>query len=157
DRERFERLWRDEDPNVRVFDLPEAAREQILKLRTEQRPYPLPEHIRERAGSYTFPEQPRRPSDLRLREYQEQAIRAWFASNCRGIFDMATGTGKTISALAAMVRLFGHDRRLAVIITCPYQHLVDQWNEEAASFGLQSILAYQRKQDWLRPLNQQIA
>jgi len=36
--DRFERLWNNAEPNVRVYDLPEAAREQILRLRTGTRP-----------------------------------------------------------------------------------------------------------------------
>jgi hypothetical protein len=43
DSERFECLWNNFDPNVRVFDLPEAARAHILRLRTTERPYPEPE------------------------------------------------------------------------------------------------------------------
>lgn len=45
DSQRFERLWNNEDPNVRVYPLPDAAREQILKLRPADRPYPRPPWI----------------------------------------------------------------------------------------------------------------
>lgn len=44
---------------------------------------------------------------------------------------MATGTGKTITALASAVRLYARERRLVLVIACPYQHLVDQWHDEA--------------------------
>lgn len=157
DSERFERLWCDEDPNVRVYDLPEAAREHILKLRTEERPYPAPTEDTERLHAPTVRDQPRRPANLQLRAYQEDAIRAWFDQGCQGILEMATGTGKTITALAALVRLFGRERQLAIIISCPYQHLVDQWQREASAFGLEPLLAYQRKSDWLQPLNQRVS
>lgn len=156
DVDRFERLWCDEDPNVRVYILPDAVREQIVKLRTSERPYLLPSSLRETPSQYNLRNEPHRPADLRLRDYQEEALRAWFANDCRGIFEMATGTGKTITALAAMARLYGRERQLAVIITCPYQHLVDQWQRDAVRFGLQPILAYQRKADWLPALHQQV-
>ena len=39
DNERFERLWNNKDPNVQVFDLPEAARASIVRLRSYDRPY----------------------------------------------------------------------------------------------------------------------
>lgn len=157
DAERFERLWCDEDPNVRVYILPDALREQIIKLRTNERPYALPSRVNERPEVYNPRTEPHRPADLQLRDYQEEAIRAWFANDCRGIFEMATGTGKTITALAAMARLYGRDRQLAIIIACPYQHLVDRWREDAERFGLQPILAYQRKADWLATLHQQVS
>ena len=40
---RFERLWRDEDPNVKCYLLPEAVRDQIVRLRPAHRPYRRPE------------------------------------------------------------------------------------------------------------------
>jgi DNA phosphorothioation system restriction enzyme len=156
DSERFERLWCDEDPNVRVYDLPEAAREHILKLRTEERPYPAPKQIEEHEETYTIPPQPHLPSDLHLRDYQEEAIRAWFEHDCQGMLEMATGTGKTITALAASVRLYERERRLAVNIAVPYQHLVDQWNDEAIAFGYQPVLVYQSKTRWQDDVNSQV-
>lgn len=157
DAQRFERLWCDEDPNVRVYDLPEAARARLLQLRTHDRPYPKPNHLIEQSDACTSPRQPRRPSDLVLRPYQEAAIDAWFDHGCRGLFEMATGTGKTITALAAMTRLWGRERRLAIIVACPYQHLVDQWRDEAARFGLQPLLAYESKARWRAAFSQQVA
>lgn len=69
---------------------------------------------------------------------------------------MATGTGKTITALAASAQLFAREKRLAVIIAVPYQHLVDQWHQEASAFGYKPILAYQNKKSWLDALNHEI-
>ena len=160
DAERFERLWSNLDPNVRVFDLPEAARENILRLRTGDRPYPEPEwvklrHIREAPSAYSL-SQPTVPQNVTLRDYQREAIEAWFKHECRGLLEMATGTGKTITALAASARLYEQERRLAVVIAVPYQHLVDQWHDEAKAFGYRSVLAYKSKASWLEELNQQI-
>lgn len=153
---RFERLWNNQDPNVRVYALPEAAREQIVRLRAGERPYPAPPWLENRIAQtgtgYQAP-RPIIPSTVHLRDYQEEAIAAWFAHECRGLLEMATGTGKTITALAASARLFDEQKRLAVIISVPYQHLVDQWREEAGGFGYAPILAYQSKRSWLDDLN----
>ena len=160
DAERFERLWSNLDPNVQVFDLPEAARQHILRLHTGERPYPEPEwiklrRIRESSSIYSL-SQPTVPTNIFLRDYQEEAIEAWFKHECRGFLEMATGTGKTITALAASARLFEREEQLAVIIAVPYQHLVDQWHEEAKAFGYRSVLAYKSKGSWLQELNHQI-
>ncbi|HYV07817.1 MAG TPA: DEAD/DEAH box helicase family protein, partial [Blastocatellia bacterium] len=161
DAARFELLWENLDPNVRVFDIPEAAREQILQLRTGERPYPEPPWLSEpeildpSAAAYK-PVEPRVPDTMTLRDYQLDAIDVWFNHDCRGLFEMATGTGKTITALAGSARLFERERRLAVIIAAPYQHLVDQWNDEATAFGYRPVLAYQSKARWLDDLNHQI-
>ncbi len=158
---KFVLLWENRDPNLRIFDLPEAAREQILKLRTSERPYPEPPWIeemrlaREANSRYQRP-RPYIPSSIELRGYQTDAIDAWFKANCRGLLEMATGTGKTITALAGSSRLFDRTKRLAVIIAVPYQHLVNQWAEEAILFGYQPILAYISKARWLDDLNHQI-
>ena len=159
DVERFERLWRNQDVNVRVYDLPEAVRERILMLRAYKRPYAppswLPAKLQEPLTDYQ-PAVPHFPPSRTLRDYQEAAIEAWFAHGCRGLLEMATGTGKTITALAASVRLFAREQQLALVIAVPYQHLVDQWRDEAAVFGYRPILAYHSKTRWLDKLNQAV-
>lgn len=160
DSQRFERLWNNQDPNVQVYDLPASACEQIVQLRQGERPYPEPawvklRRLREVSASYREAH-PYLSEKITLRYYQEQAIKAWFDHACQGLFEMATGTGKTITALAAATRLFEREHRLAVIITVPYQHLVDQWQAEAVSFGFRPILAYQSKASWLDDLNHEI-
>jgi len=153
DEARFERLWENQDPNVQVFTLPDAARANILKLRTEQRPYPAPNRLLLQQSSAPVPHL---PAEFALRDYQSEAVEAWFANNCQGLLEMATGTGKTRTSLTGMVRYYERDRRLAVIIAVPYQHLVDQWLEDARDFGLNPILAYKSKSDWLDKLYEQV-
>lgn len=148
---RFERLWRNEDPNVRVYELPEAAREQILRLRKGERPYPTPEWIPQQlreAPSVYKPVQPAIPLHITLRDYQEEAIAAWFAHDCQGLFEMATGTGKTITALAAAAQLYRQEKGLIVVITCPYKHLVNQWSDEATQFGFRPIKVAEARRKW---------
>lgn len=158
DAERFERLWRNEDANVRTYDLPDAAREQILTLRSSDRPYPEPSWVKSYSPVFTYrPSRPVVPDTITLHDYQLEAIQAWVDHNCHGLLEMATGTGKTITALAASARLFEREKRLAVIVAVPYQHLVDQWCEEATNFGYRPLLAYQSKARWLDELNERIA
>jgi hypothetical protein len=157
DQERFERLWLNKDPNVQVYDLPEAAKANIIKLRTQERPYPEPNReqlslISGRQAVYS-PVKPCLPASLDLRNYQNQAIDEWFNHDCKGLLEMATGTGKTITALSASVRLYEREKRLSLIMTVPYQHLVDQWCKESQPFGYRPILAYQSKASWFDELN----
>ena len=56
---------------------------------------------------------------------------------------MATGTGKTYTALGALSSLSkALNDDLAVIIVVPYQHLVEQWVEDINNFNVQPIKAY---------------
>lgn len=155
DSDRFERLWENCDPNIEIYDLPDAVRADILKLRSGTRPYPTTSDDGVSSGDRFSPARPMVPNDLSLRDYQETAIEAWFANECRGLLEMATGTGKTITALATSVRLAQREGRLATIIVAPYQHLVDQWAAEAERFGHRPVLAYRDRKKWIGELNEQ--
>jgi hypothetical protein len=163
DAERFERLWSNKDQNGQVLNLTDAARERIVRLRTQDRPYPEPKQeelkfeINEPSGPKPRkPTIPSHPATITLHDYQDEAIKEWFAHDCRGLLEMATGTGKTITALAASVMLFEREGRLALVMTVPYQHLVDQWNTESQLFGYRPVLAYQSRSRWFDEFNQQI-
>jgi len=160
DLQRFERLWNNLDANVKVFDLPEAAREKILQLRTGERPYARPNwaklpYIREASQEYTL-SYPDIPASITLHGYQKDAIEAWKKNQYQGLLEMATGTGKTITSLAAATELYKREKQIALVITVPYQHLVDQWCEQAKLFGYRPILAYKNKAIWLQNLNHQV-
>ena len=155
DKKRFEILWNNEDPNVQVFNLQSALKERIIKLRKRERPY------RKRENKNIFPSLVSQtslhiPSSIEIRPYQQNAINSWFANNCKGIFEMATGTGKTITSLTASVKLFNKENRLALIVLCPYIHLVDQWEKEAVKFGYSPVLAYTEKNSWINKVNEKI-
>ena len=61
---------------------------------------------------------------------------------------MATGTGKTITALAAATDLYYDINKLLVVICCPNSVLVDQWNKEAKQFNFDPILAIENYKKW---------
>ena len=157
----FERLWKNLTPKLSVLDFPVAAKQRLLEYKPNSPPSIDPETFmdrlstRESGTSYSYP--PKTidlPSTLKLRDYQQEAIDAWFLNNCRGFLEMATGSGKTITALSAIVRLLKEKKRLFILIACPFQHLVEQWNKEASQFGFQSILAYQSQRTWVDRLNE---
>jgi len=66
---------------------------------------------------------------------------------------MATGTGKTKTAMFAACQLARiHSEReqpLVVVVVAPYQHLVDQWSEEASGFGAHPIQVYEASSRWV--------
>ena len=57
------------------------------------------------SSTYGGPIGARVPDDITLREYQKDAISVWVGENYRGIYDMATGTGKTLTGLGAISKL----------------------------------------------------
>ena len=76
-------------------------------------------------------------------DYQKDAMDAWIKNQCCGIYDMATGAGKTYTALGSLAKLSQIlDENIAVIIVVPYIHLVRQWTEDINKFNVKPIIAY---------------
>ncbi len=73
---------------------------------------------------------------IELRSYQNKAVRGWVDNGFRGIFEMATGTGKTFTALGCVNRIRQQEQRLVLVIAAPYGHLVQQWKREIEKFGM---------------------
>jgi len=121
--DRFNRLWEGQMNNVNVYSIPEAVEKDIAELRDDDyRPYSPPG---EEGGEYE------------LRPYQQEAVNAWQENGQRGLFEMATGTGKTFTALAATeAACEGVDPPGLVVIAVPFTHLAAQWEEEMESFDL---------------------
>ncbi|BAY20735.1 helicase domain-containing protein [Calothrix sp. NIES-2100] len=96
------------------------------------------------------------PQSLKLRQYQQQAMTSWFANNGRGTLKMATGSGKTITALAIACELYQQINLQVLVVVCPYRHLVTQWARECEKFNLQPILAFLDVRNWQSQLSTQI-
>ena len=141
--ERLEALWANANPQFRVCRIPEAIKEQFIQLRRASlRPYSL---LSSRDAE-VVPASPRRA--VELRPYQDQAIEAWVQAGCRGVFEMATGTGKTFTALTAAVDRYSALSRLAVIVLVPYLHLLEQWARDCVSFGFSPVLCSSGHDRW---------
>ena len=111
----------------------------------------------EKKGSYQvkqpLPGFPKMPLSLQLREYQRQAVTSWFANHGRGTLKMATGSGKTITALAIACELYQQIDLQVLLVVCPYRHLVTQWGRECEKFNLQPILAFDNLRSWQSQLS----
>lgn len=114
---------------------------------------------KEIAGQFGYPRIPQFEG-FSIREYQNEAVEKWLDESGRGLFDMATGTGKTITALIALTRLYEKlDGRLFVIIACPQKHLVEQWVEDLELFGVKPIVGHSEssQRNWKKMLKDAIA
>jgi len=89
---------------------------------------------------------PSLPKELELHDYQRLAVNKWLAANGRGIYAMATGTGKTITALAAATQASLHAARsnhpLLVLVIVPLVDLVHQWKKNAEWFGFRPVVCH---------------
>ena len=167
----FYSIWHDIEPNIKVLEFPNITDALIEKYRRKSPNYNIDKDqfarriltyakkISEKSRENQDPIGARIPSDIELRDYQNDAIASWVGENYRGIFDMATGTGKTLTGLGAISKLSEDlDDILAVIIVCPYQHLVEQWVEDIVRFNIKPIIGYSSspQKDWKKRLEKAV-
>ena len=74
----------------------------------------------------------------RLRQYQKEAVRNWIENDNQGIFEMATGTGKTFTAIGCIDKIKKSNKKMLVIIVCPFDNLERQWQKELKKWGFDS-------------------
>jgi DNA phosphorothioation system restriction enzyme len=155
----FDRLWTNSGTKgLVVEDFTAVAREVLAKFKSTLPPSFDPEEINWRpAGAANPLSRPTLPPGLELRAYQRDAISSWLKAGGQGIMEMATGSGKTITALAAAAKLSTEIKLQALVVVCPFRHLVLQWNREAREFGLQPILAFEYLASWIDKMNQELA
>ena len=146
----FIRLWDNNTDKLDVIDFLTAVAKDVLIHQTVYETGQAETTDKQEIIEQTIPYLPK---DIVLRNYQSEAIDAWFENGCRGLWEMATGTGKTIAALSALAKLREKKKHLFVVIACPYQHLVDQWYEEAIRFGFEPILAYKSSRKWVNQVS----
>lgn len=151
----FYSMWNNVEPSLKVLEFPKISDVLIEKYRKKAPNFDIDyEQFKERKPAYGTmlcesgalyggPVGARIPDDVGLHEYQKEAIANWVGENYRGIFDMATGTGKTYTGLGAISKLSEDiNDDLAVIIVAPYKHLVEQWVEDIVKFNMKPIIAY---------------
>ena len=92
-----------------------------------------------------------------LRDYQEEAIAAWAANDYHGFYVMATGTGKTWTAIYSAKKLL--ETKAAMIVICaPYKHLIRQWAEDVEKVfpDAKLIMVSSENPTWEQQLTQEI-
>ncbi|WP_461673172.1 DEAD/DEAH box helicase family protein [Priestia megaterium] len=156
----FNELWENSTEGLDIISFTNAIKEGLIRFR-DYAPLSDPEsndESRKKLKNFMgeIDKKPDIPGSIKLREYQKEAIKSWFYNEGKGIYEMATGTGKTITALATGVTLYKKIKEVAIIVVCPYTHLVEQWAKEATLFNLNPIVAYETSALWENELNRQI-
>mgnify|MGYP003586343155 CR=1 FL=1 len=116
---RFDLLWEDKNEKIRVFSISESIKLKLFSL------YKKSDNV-ETAIKVCDPSSS--PSK-ELYDYQKAAIREFINNNYCHFFEMATGTGKTFTAIKCMELLFQHFGYLSVLILVPQTDLQTQWAE----------------------------
>ncbi len=151
-RYQFDSLWDDKEDDCIVIGIPEAVRQHILQTYSSTAP-PSEDDLRALYERAAFPEesklvvatppQPDRftiPERLEYKsgpfEHQGKAVAAWRTAGYRGVLEMATGSGKTITAMIGAHRLHEKNAPMLIVVAAPYVPLIEQWCDEISLFGL---------------------
>ena len=137
----FSSLWNDTNPFVNVYDYTESAKANILQVIK-----------RRKAENGNAAEAP-----IKLRDYQEEAISAWVNNDYHGFYVMATGTGKTWTAIYSAKRLL--EKQPAMVVICaPYKHLVRQWSDDVIKTfpNGKIILVSSENPTWEQQISQEV-
>lgn len=116
----FEDIWNRTDKGVDVYSFPEAAKKKLLRVCGEW------EANRRR-------EQEQQQQQSRKWRHQEDALKTFLSAE-RGILNMATGTGKTRTALKILQSLFNRNEIDSAIVCTNGNDLLDQWYREILRF-----------------------
>jgi len=142
DIKKFEKYWNGDTKRTIVIDLPEAIERNLLEI--------APKSIKDLKLDKWINKKSDNKIKVNLRNYQLKAIENWKNNNYKGIFEMATGTGKTFTALGCLNDITKIESKLVTIVACPNNHLITQWKREIDKFGFDCdmIIADSTKRKW---------
>lgn len=154
--DKFNKLWNGLDDTVLTLDMPKVVADLIDRYKISRSMLNLDEILIKKYWNEPVQESIYFKSPKWLnknpRPYQEEAIQNWIDSNYCGIFNMATGTGKTKTALRALERLYNTypEKGIFTIIVAPQKHLVNQWAEEIKQFQVIALIGHSDSdfKDW---------
>lgn len=112
------RLWR------KAHGLPEVSVADIIPTQTRELTFAIPDWLEYRSGDYA---------------HQGEGVDAWSNAHWRGILEMCTGAGKTLTAMIGAHQLHEQVGPLLIVVAAPYNVLVQQWCGEIDLFGLKSV------------------
>ncbi|MDF2833022.1 DEAD/DEAH box helicase family protein [Chryseobacterium indoltheticum] len=82
------------------------------------------------------------------RQYQINAYENWIKNDKKGLFNMATGTGKTLTSLNCLLEQYRESNSYKAIILVPTRALLEQWKNECKKFNFSNIIAISTKEKW---------
>ena len=125
DEDEFDKIWTGSNEYIERIDCTDVIRKELhreLKNRPDS-------STTQGKADENLSDDSKENNVITLRPYQEQAINAWIQNGKKGFLVMATGTGKTWTAIYAALEA-EKEEKLLLVICAPYKHLVRQWYED---------------------------
>lgn len=132
DQIKFNQFWNSERANVRVISVSDAIKDKLVEMGKQ---FEFEDLITEK---YFIKQKKNKVEDrLSLFDYQKKAIEKWMDNDYKLLFEMATGTGKTRTALGCVNKLLNIEQKLICIISSPQGTLSRQWKTEIDNLELE--------------------
>lgn len=124
DYRKFEKYWNNESKRVEVIDVPIAIKKKLIKM--------APKNFEELKLDI--------PKKITPWTHQKRAIEKVQANFFNGILKMATGTGKTYTALLILKKYYEEIKSNGnrILIVVPQHLLLEQWSNDIDKFSKQN-------------------
>ena len=131
DIKKFNSFWNEDRPDVEIKDIPSALKEHLITISKDFEPTRL-------AIKHYYPQKLiKEKQELKLFFYQKNAVNKWEENNRMLLLQMATGCGKTRTAIGCMNNALKDTNKLLVIIACPQATLATQWKTDVESLKIE--------------------
>ncbi len=127
DKKKFEGYWNNQRPQATVYDVPEAIREKIIQIK--------PRDVNDLAIMKRYVKKEEK-NELSLFPHQLQAIEKWKANHFSLMMEMATGTGKTRTAIGCVYEKLKKKEHFLTIVATPQNTLSRQWKADIEKLGI---------------------
>ena len=128
DRKKFEDYWYNRRQSIAtVYDIPEAVKAKIVQLK------PKDVFDLDCMKRYKKPEE---KDPMGLFPHQREAVQKWEKNHGSLLMEMATGTGKTRTALGCVYEKLKQKERFLTIVATPQNTLSRQWKADVEKLPL---------------------
>ena len=148
----FDSSWNDNQKNMNVFSASEALKKNLIRKYHVSNPPTIEDYIKLIGTNISEPipqydvlkdntrQKLKTPDYINFKvgdyKHQEHAYKSWKFNGYRGILEMCTGSGKTITSLVGLSHLCSSAKPLLVVISVPYLPLLKQWGQTVIQFGV---------------------
>ncbi|WP_227507080.1 DEAD/DEAH box helicase family protein [Moraxella canis] len=173
----FERLWRGESKHTYILDVTSRQYQRIAEHIAKKPKSKSNNHtdilqiLMENDDSVEYDlvefkqKLPQVPATIggqqfKIRNHQRMALNSWKANSYKGILKHATGSGKTITSIYALTKIFEakykKNQPLVAIISVPYIELAKQWIKELALFNIVPVQCFESRVKWSSAVSRNI-
>lgn len=149
----FDKLWNNTFEGIEIYEFPQTAKEIFTKYTNTDKWDELVEEVQAQINLGKMWSAERKPSGRIPRSHQIAALEGWKRNGYRGIFQHATGSGKTFTAMCAIRQSL--EKYETPIVLVPSTELLSQWYREMTDVfsdqGATIFLCGDGNNNWKKP------